>query len=369
MAQRKARMSRRQEAAEKWRPLYEAADRIKKLAPWDWMEESDIFGVQDPESGEIGFVSVMGLLGEHLCVAVYLGANALNQFWALSEMDEIEDAMEDELEVVSYLLSIPQMQASFEFQDMVTKEDAQIMRRLKLKYNDSTGFPIFRNIHPGCPPDLLDVDRIPFLTLVLEQTLDVASRFEEDENLLYPDSVGDEEMYLLRVASEQDGKLVWRDEIMPFPEPQPTLIAIDLEEDAYEALQNAPRVGNSVEIDVFMMPTPIEERGLERPFFPYPLLIVDSDSGFVLAHEMLTPLPSLEAMYSQVPQKVIDLLLQINILPHEIHVQREGVSIPLGQVFNALNVPVVNKPSLPMLTEAKMSMLGFLHDDSFEDDF
>ncbi len=31
-----------------WRRLYAAADQIKKLAPWQWMEETDIFGVQFP---------------------------------------------------------------------------------------------------------------------------------------------------------------------------------------------------------------------------------------------------------------------------------------------------------------------------------
>jgi hypothetical protein len=74
--------------AQKWLPLYEAADRIKELAPWEWMEESDVFGVQDPDSGEIGFVSIMGLLGEHVCVGVYLGVNALHQFWTLTNIPE-----------------------------------------------------------------------------------------------------------------------------------------------------------------------------------------------------------------------------------------------------------------------------------------
>jgi len=349
--------------AEKWRPLYEAADRIKKLAPWDWMEEIDIFGVKDPESGEIGFVSIMGLLGEHLCVGVYLGANALHKFWALSEMAEDDDEeFLTGLEIASYLLSIPQMQASFENQEMVTKEDAGIMRKLKLNYSGLTDYPIFRNIYPGCPPNLLDVERIPFLTHILEQTLDVASRFEEDESLLYPDDVGDDEMYLLRVSSEQDGKLVWRDEITPIPEPTPQFISIEIDKDAFEALQNAPRIGNSVEIDAFMLPTPIEERGMERPFFPYPLLVVDSDSGMVLSHDMLTPLPSLEAMYGEVPQKVIDLLLQHNIVPYEIHTQRTELTIPLTQLFDQLNVPVVERPFLPMLDEAKETMLEFLNE-------
>jgi hypothetical protein len=54
-----------------WRKLYQAAIRVKEIASWDWMTETDIFGVQGPETDEIGFVSIMGMLGEHLAVAVY----------------------------------------------------------------------------------------------------------------------------------------------------------------------------------------------------------------------------------------------------------------------------------------------------------
>lgn len=46
---------------DEWRALYEAAIRFKELAPWQWMEELDIFGILNPESGEIGFASIMGM--------------------------------------------------------------------------------------------------------------------------------------------------------------------------------------------------------------------------------------------------------------------------------------------------------------------
>ena len=359
MAQRKLRLSNRQAMALKWQPLYEAADRIKELAPWQWMEESDIFGVQDPDSGEIGFVSIMGLLGEHLCIGVYLGVNALHQFWTLSDM---ADSM-DQMEMASLILTIPQMQASFENRNMVEKEDAGIMRKLKLNYSGRTAYPIFRSMHPGCPPVLLDMEKIPFFIHILEQTLDVTLRCKENESLLYPDDVGDDEMYLLRVPSEQDGKLIWTDEIVPIPEPVLQDISFTFDTGSYEALKNVPRVGNSVEIDLFMLLAPIRDKKEIRPFFPFPLLIVDADSGQVLSHDMLMPLPSMEAMYSELPQKVIDLLLTNNMLPYEIHTQTPAVTAVLSDIFAELDVAVVERPFLPMFNEAKTAMMGFMDND------
>ena len=59
---------------EEWKRLYDLMAQVKKAAPWDWMEEGDIFGIQMPETKELGFISVMGALGEHFAVAVYQGA-------------------------------------------------------------------------------------------------------------------------------------------------------------------------------------------------------------------------------------------------------------------------------------------------------
>jgi len=352
MAKRKLRISRRQAMAQKWLPLYEMADRVKELAPWQWMEEGDIFGVQDPETGEIGFVSVMGMAGEHLCVGVYLGVNALHQFFALQENAEVLLPWE----MGNLLLTIPQIQASFENWDLVDKEDAGIIRKLKLNYSGRNAFPLFRSLHPGCPPILLELEQIPFLTHILEQTLAVAPRYKEDISLLYPEDMGDEQRYLLRVPQEQDGEWVWKDEIRPIPALIPQPITFEVDVDMHEALQNVPRVGNSVEIDLFMMMTPVDDKRDKRPFFPFALVIVDAESGQVLSHDILSPLPSMQNMYSEVPQKVIDLLLGNNFLPHKIATQTRTITAILSDIFEELDVPVVERPFLPMINELKAAM-------------
>ena len=70
-----------------WRKLYEAAIRVKTLAPWEWMTETHIFGVKNPEKEEIGFISIMGMAGEHYAISVYLGAEGLYGFWGLQDKD------------------------------------------------------------------------------------------------------------------------------------------------------------------------------------------------------------------------------------------------------------------------------------------
>lgn len=66
---------------ESWRRLYDLAGQVKQLSPWEWMTEEDLFGVADPDSDTVMFVSVMSMLGEHTSVSAYLGEAALYDFW------------------------------------------------------------------------------------------------------------------------------------------------------------------------------------------------------------------------------------------------------------------------------------------------
>lgn len=84
--------------------VYDIAIQVKNLAPWQWMEETDVFGVANPDTGELGFVSVMGSVGEYEAVAVYLGAEG---FYELIDFRADESATPDRL------IEMPHLQAAF----------------------------------------------------------------------------------------------------------------------------------------------------------------------------------------------------------------------------------------------------------------
>ena len=64
-----------------WKELYVQAIKFKEIAPWRWMWDSNLFGVKNPEDGEIGYCCVLGAAKEVFGLAVYKGCEGLDGYW------------------------------------------------------------------------------------------------------------------------------------------------------------------------------------------------------------------------------------------------------------------------------------------------
>lgn len=339
-------MAEKNPTFEEWRRLYAAAGRVKEMAPWDWIMEDDVFGVRYPESEEIGFVSVMGAAGEHFAIAFYPTPRALYDFLELEEQGQLgllDDVAPDRV------LEIPQLQASFEDREQLDKEDREVIKKLNLKFRGANNWPQFRSYAPGMFPWFLTSSEARLLTAALEQLLDVAPRVREDENILRGENDDD---FLVRVPRKENANVVWEDKIVRIPEPEKkTPAPAPLDPQLLEALKRLPKTALAIEMELTMLPMPVRERK-ERPFFPYLLLITDSQKGLVLGTDMLQPLPSLEAMRAGIPLKLAGTLSQLGAAPRLITVRTEMTAALLAPLAAELGIQVKRSSKLPALDEA-----------------
>jgi hypothetical protein len=349
-------MKEEQPTQKEWRALYDVAVRVKELAPWEWMFEDETFGVQDPESGETGFVSVMGAGGEHYAIAFYPDPKAHYEFLALhDEAAEEDEEDSDGMATAMRVLEIPQLQASFEDNKQLSKEDKAVIKQLGLKFRGANAWPQFRSYAPGLFPWFLTGTEVRRLTHALAQLLDVAPRCRENEDLLAPSEDGTD--FLVRVSREEDGKLVWEDQIKTFPLPEPEQIPIVLDQDALNAAKALPLVEREVELELMMMPMPVAEKKNERPSFPYLLMIADGQSGMLIGTDMLQALPSLTAMYGQVPGELLDAFLRVRGVSSYVRVRSELLADLLEPLAEELGFRVRVTGEMPAIDSA-MEFMG-----------
>ncbi len=330
--------------------LYDLAAELKELAPWRWMEEGDIFGVENPETGEIGFVSLMGALGEHTALAVYLGAEGLYGFLDLDEEELLIDPFE--------LVEIPQLQVSFEDRDVLEKRDRDEIRKLGLKFRGAGNYPLFRSMGSGFLPWFITADEARVLIYAIEQTLDVAPRVEDDPDILIPEDDTDGETYLIRVAENQNGVHIWRDEMRHIREPEPEVVSFQLCQETIDLLKGFPQNNNFVfEIDLFPAPAPLlnEEN---RPVLPKMLMIAESRSRFILGVELIEPAENTSKLLESVAESVTKIWSHHKNRPKEIRAGSDLIYSLFRGSAQKLNIELRQTNDLPAIDEACEEMFG-----------
>jgi hypothetical protein len=333
---------------EQWRRLYEVAGRVKQTAPWQWMLETDLFAIQDPQTGEVGFVSVMGNLGEHLGIANYPGALGFHGFWRMATGNE--RTVEDEF------FMLPQLQASFEDRAQLDKRDRELIQALGLKYRGKQAWPLFRSYRPGYMAWHLEAPEADLLYWTLEQLLEVASRFQD---LARPVRARIPTEYLLRVPAVVGDTVRWRDDVAPAPDPPEREIAIELAPGLLESARRVKRGMREIEVDVSPQPFVIGERG-QRPQVPFMLIAVDVESGSLLCADVLTAEGSIAAMYGKAPGHLLAAIAQLGTRPATIGVCNWRLESVLAPIAPAIGAKLARKKRLPALERVSRELERFM---------
>ena len=329
-----------QPSLEEWQALYRAAINFCQIQPWHWVDDTDLFGVKNPEDGEIGYCCVVGAVGEFLGLVVNLGTEGLESYLRI-QMNESPE--EDVLNTGKCLV------ASFEDRKFLQKQDHEVIKRLGLRFRGQKSWPLFRSYEPGCYPWYLNQPQVCFLTLALQQAADVSLRMKINGDLLTNTGKG---QYLVRIPERSGPDLHWKDEwLSPAPLERTKDEVPVPDEIRLQRIKNRGfRQTGIWEVDFFQFPMPIQEGG--RPFFPLCLLIVDHDSGFVFESH----LESKDCHRPEFQNHMLSVIEKNAYLPQEMWVKRKEVSQLFEVLVSRLGLKIKMVKKLNELEHAKKSM-------------
>lgn len=324
---------------QQWKALYQAALTYKKTGPWNWVWDSDLWGVQNPTTGEIGYCCVMGMIEEHYAFAVYVGAEGLEGYHQMES---------GELSLFESMCLQKCLMVSFEDRKFLKKQDLALIKELGLTFRGSNEWPLFRNYEPGYAPWFLARDDATFLTTALQQAIDVCLRLKEDTELLN----GPTGQYLVRVFDEKEQ---WTDQwLIPPPFKKPAVV-VEIDESRLNPLKRIKQRQKIMEVDFFYSPGGVQEKG-ERPYYPYTMLMVDHRTGLVLN----VHLTGSKGYASEFLERFLTFLEKIKWVPKEIWVKGEEPFIVLEHVASYLGITLKKVEELPALERARASMAGLM---------
>jgi hypothetical protein len=303
------------ELQDQWRRLLALAADVKALAPWNFMSDTDNFAISLPPPHGVGLVSVMGALGEHFAVALYLGRRAIIDFWAF-----LADEGEDEPEAI---MEIDQLQLSWEDRSVLDRRDRQLLADLGVKPRGSHSWPMVRRYRAGYCPWFATDDEVAMIIPTLEQLLALSPRLRSDRAFLAPPPG---RHYLLRYPpSPAAPPSDWCERFDTLPVSEKIRIATVVDAGRIQQVSTLPQLALEMEVDVFAAPMlriDGKSEGVGQPYYPYLLLGVERREGLIVGFKTLTALQGLEQMWSQVPAAFADLIISAAARPERIFVHR-----------------------------------------------
>lgn len=331
---------------EEWHALYDAALEFKKVAPWEWMWDSDIFSVQNPLNGEFGYLCVLGRNKESFGLIVYLGQEGLESYLKVAE-SEINPGNPDAIHVNKCLL------ASFDDKEYLTNEDLAVIKNLGLRFSGRKFWPQFQSYRPGYFPWQLTKDEAVYLTLCLHQAKEVALRFKESPDMLEPSKP---DHYFTRIPQKEGAILKWKDGWhKPTFMREMLTIRQTIDESRLENIKLLNRQKNAVwEIDFFYAPAYIAEKG-KRPYYPILFLWVDQDSYFVHSTHLTAP----DKYRIEFVEQCLKAFESSKVLPGEIQVRKEELLAYLESLTQRLGIRLKIVHKLNAVDDARKSMREF----------
>jgi hypothetical protein len=327
---------------ELWRPLYSAAEQFRKNAPWQWMDDCNVFGVQSKHSKQTLYGCVMGSAGQTFGLAIYRGAEGLGMFLALQNGD-VEP--EDETIHMRQNSLLAELTSKKYLEDF----DLEIVNKLGLRPKGKNSWPLFRSMLPDHSPwPISELEALATLD-VFEALKIYSKKIENDPE--FDIAHGDSK---IAVYKNKSGTWIptWKPITTLMEEPIETLLQKPepLNELLVQKLRSQNlRPGSVWEAAVFYLPSLIFDA--DRPYYPKACALVEEKTGYCIGVEIVRP--EIDPL-SKLRDLALERMAHFGYKPSAFRIQSPELLVGLETLKEALKIDIEmdQLESMPELVEA-----------------
>ena len=262
--------------------MYDLAFQYKGTKLWQQLYDDELFAVLLSD-GAIGYCCVMGMVGEHNALAVYVGEEGYQSYCAIRNADQ--DRMTDQM-MGELLTSQNCLQCSFESKDMLSGEELEEVRQYASSHQKllrgKNAFPQFTKYRPGRFPwhydSALDEQRICDALGAAAALKKMLRSYSKEELGLFS---LDEEPAKIPMLAFEGGRWIMKYTSLPdaeirYPEPK-------LTNDVTAARIKRKAKAGVWECGTLRLPSAVQEEGQpdEAPYYPLALLFIELGNELV----------------------------------------------------------------------------------------
>lgn len=354
--------------------LYDIALQYKKTKLWKQLSDTELFALK-LSNGKIGYCSVMGELGEHIALALYVGCDGLDSYRKMFEAN----AVYSEMARHEMLLSQDCVQCSFENKDELSPfEIGEAQRYSKthgIVYRGQKAFPQFKRYKPSHYPWYLkDQADEQFLYEALSAALEIAEKLKTTSKSSLSFLGGAPYNRTIPLLESSHGS--YRLSTIELPDKQGTIYPAPLVKDEIlvAKLKKKKKTILVWACEVVMFPSPMSDEAAHAdgmveapenaPIFPFMLLIVNCKSKMVIPNEFVVDYESgAEKLVIALARSMAD-----NGVPTEIQVRDERTESLLSAFAKQVGTRIVRRDELTLLDEIEEDMLAYLNHNQSQDE-
>lgn len=317
--------------AEQWKRLYDIAIKLKALAPWEHLWDTDLFTLMLPGQKEPLYVSVMGRNKECYGIGVYLGARGLwglNRVMRAKENDRWDDSMYYQNCLTLYCGN----------RENTAPQERETIKSLNLKFRGQNDWIYFRAMKEGGYPWFFSAGQVQLMTEALENFYMEYKHFINGRVVVN----FEEGQTLLRFHNSEKNE--WVNTVMHLTDmPKITASVTFTDELLLQRLKSTPKNDRELEFDIRFLPEPVQDKPRHAPYFPRIIILLDRKSKMVLKHMIIEKETKTE-------NAVADTLFNYfseNGRPAKLFVRNEYVHPYVESFCSQLGVPTVYGKGMP----------------------
>ena len=262
--------------------MYDLAFQYKGTKLWQQFYDDELFAVRLSD-GEIGYCCVMGMIGEHNALALYVGEEGYQSYCAIR--NAVQDRMTDQM-MGELVTSQNCLQCSFETKDMLSDAELEEVRRYAGAHGKAlrgkNAFPQFTKYRPGRFPwhydSALDEQRICDALGAAVALKKMLRSYSKEELGLFS---LDEEPAKIPMLAFEGGRWIMKYTRLPdaeirYPEPK-------LTNNVTAARIKRKKKTGIWECGTLRLPKAVQEEGHadEAPYYPLVLLFIELGNELV----------------------------------------------------------------------------------------